>query len=165
MGSWKRAIKFAISAPIIDAKRKQIAEHNKEVKTNEKARQLLKQIFEDRDIVNATTKPDEFFSRYASILENFKKLIEMHESGLVDVSKYKPRENHQAISENFTAATNAFIDRFFDELQTKVSELSSENAKADLIKRYFRSMDKYIVKMESDSINYYYALKEQNTYM
>lgn len=161
MGFWSRQIKHSARAAIIDARRKQIAEHNKEVKINEKARQYLKQTFEACDVVNATTKPDEFFSQYALILENFEKLIEMHESGLVDVSKYKPRENHHAISENFTAATNALIDRFFDELETKVSELSSENAKADLIKRYFRSMDKYIVQMESESINYYYSLKER----
>lgn len=161
MGFWSRQIGRAAGAAVIDARRKQIAEHNKEVKVNEKARQYLKQTFEACDLVNVTTKPDEFFSQYALILENFEKLIEMHESGVVDISKYKPRENHQTISEQFTDATNDFIGRFFDELQTKVSELSSENAKADLIKRYFRSMDKYIVQMETDSINYYYSLKEQ----
>ena len=161
MGFWSRQVKHATRAVIIDARRQQIAKHNKEVKINNQARQYLKQTFEACDIVNVTTKPDEFFSQYALILENFEKLTEMHESGLVDISKYKPRENHQAISENFTAATNALIDRFFDELQTKVSELSSDNAKADLIKRYFRGMDKHIVKMETESLNYYYSLKEQ----
>lgn len=161
MGFWSRQIGRSVRATIIDARRKQIAEHNKEVKVNEKARQYLKQTFEACDVVNVTTSPDDFFSRYMLILENLEKLIEMHESGAVDISKYKPRENHQAISENFTAATNDFIDRFLEELQTKVSELSSEKAKADLIKRYFRSMDKYIVKMETESVDYYYSLKEQ----
>lgn len=161
MGFWSRQIRRSVTATIIDARRKQIAEHNKEVKINEQARKYLKQTFDAVEVVNTTTKPDEFFSQYALILDNFEKLAEMHESGMVDVSKYKPRENRQAISENFAASTNDFIDRFFDELQTKVSELNSENAKADLIKRYFRSMDKYIIKMETESVDHYYSLKER----
>ena len=161
MGFWSRRIGRAARATVIDARRKQIAEHNKEVKINQQAKDYLKEAFEACDVVNVTTKPDEFFSQYALILENFEKLIEMHESGVIDISKYKPRENRQTISEQFVAATNDFIGRFFDEIETKVSELSSEKAKADLIKRYFRNMDKYIVQMDTDSINYYYSLKEQ----
>lgn len=161
MGFWSRQIKHSVRATIIDARRKQIAEHNKEVKIKEYAKSLLTSVSESTKIIKTTTKPEDFFSHYALLMESLEKLIELEEIGVLDNVNFRPRDSYQKLSDLFVDGTNDFIGRFFSELQTKVSELSSDNAKADLIKRYFRSMDKHIVKMETESINYYYSLKEQ----
>lgn len=172
MGFWKSALRQSFKAKIREDQRKKAVEAKQRDKlieqgvkrTNqlkEQAEKYFDTIRESAELVNTTTKPEVFFPRFALILECFEKLAEMEASRIYDTSKYKPQENYQNISNTFTAATNDFINRSFEELQSKVALVEAEQAKAELIKRYFKGMDKYLDKMEAESINLYYSLKEQ----
>ena len=173
MGFLEKTIKQTIKANIRNAQKQRIAEQKAAEKqraaeqkaaraVKEKAEKFLSTAQEAADIVNTTTKPDIFFPKYALIIESLEKLIEMGTTGEYDTSRYSNlQETYQDISNKFTAATNAFIERSFEELQAKLALIEADKAKTDLLRAYFKSIEKYIDRMEAESINHLYALKEQ----
>lgn len=173
MGFLEKAMRQTIKANIRAAQKQKIAEQKaaekkradeqKRIsKAKEKAEKYLSTAKETADIVNTTTKPEIFFPKYALILESLEKLIEMGTTGEYDTSRYSNlQETYQDLSDMFASETIKFIDRAFEELQSKLALIEAEKAKTDLLRAYFKSMEKYIDRMEAESINHLYALKEQ----
>lgn len=121
---------------------------------------LLKIVGDCVELVNTTINPEVFFLRYDLMLENLEKLAGLEGTGIFDKSPELPSEAFQRVDTLFDAATNDFLDRSFENAKKHADTLKTENGKKNAIKRYFDNMEKYTDRMSSESIEYFYKMKD-----
>lgn len=143
------------------AQKNKAAEAKRDAQNRDKATRLLKSVAEGVRTVTTTTKPGEFFLQYDIVVKNLEALMEMETSGDFPAYEFDPHENHAKMIRLYAKETNAFIIRSFKEVKAKADAISSEKGKKDLMNQWFKTMGHYIEDMEAESIDYFYALKDQ----
>lgn len=122
----------------------------------------LKIVQESAALVNETTNPEVFFSRYNLILEHLERLAGLECTGIFDNSPELPSEAFLRIEAQFPTETNTFINRAFAEAQKHADSLKTEKGKAAALLRFFDSMEKYTTHMGSESSVYLDELREKH---
>ena len=126
----------------------------------EQANQLLKIIKDCVELVNTTVNPDVFFNRYNLMLEHIEKLSGLECTGIFENSPELPSQAFVRVEEQFSAATNDFLDRSFENAKKQADTLKTDKGKINAINRYFDNMEKYIVYMSGESIEHFDKIKE-----
>lgn len=111
-------------------------------------------------LVNTTVNPEVFFMRYNLMLEHLEKLVGLECTGIFENSRELPSEAYDRVYGQFDAATIDFFDRSFENAKNHAETLKTENGKKNAIKRYFDNMEKYIINMDSESMEYFEKMKE-----
>ena len=177
MGIFKNALKTAIMKKILSSKTKSQSARKRETHTTrvikekqmiadrireqarEQSQQLLKIVRECTDLVNTTSNPEVFFSRYNLMLEHLESLAGLECTGIFENSSELPSEAFLRIENQFIAAANDFLDRSFASAKVHADTLKTENGKKNAIKRYFENMEKYIVQMPGESLEHFDKMK------
>lgn len=123
---------------------------------------LLKIVYDCVELVNTTVNPEVFFMRYNLMLENLEKLVGLECTGIFDNASELPSTALLRVEEQFTLATNDFLDRSFAKAKQHAETLKTDKGKINAINRYFNDMEKYIHKMSSESLEYFDKMKETN---
>lgn len=128
----------------------------------EQSQQLLKIIRDCAELVNTTVKPDVFFPRYNLMLEHLESLAGLECTGIFDNSPELPSAAFLRVEEQFKEETNKFLDRSFEAAKKHADTLKTENGKKNAIKRHFDNMEKFIIHMDGESLEYFDKMKAAN---
>lgn len=124
--------------------------HNKKKAVAEMmAPQWLKIMIESRDIVNRTTDPDVFFSRYDTVKDTAEKLASV--SKYVKLKGTKPAEVLRMAREQEEAATRNFILRCFARAQLNAEKVKTENGKRSQFEKFQSSLETYFFRMSKEN--------------
>ena len=175
MGLFKSLLKFGMEVERIEAaKAKKAAKAEKEARAKaefaarmraeakEQGDRHLKIVKESAALVNETTNPEVFFSRYNLVLEHLEPLVGLECTGIYDNSPELPSQAFERIDALFPTATNRFIDRALEAAQKRADSLKTEKGKKAALQRFFDNMDKYISYMDEESVVYFDELKEKH---
>lgn len=113
------------------------------------APQWLKIMIESRDIVNRTTEPDVFFSRYDIVKETAEKLASI--SKYVRFKGTKPAEVLRMAQGQEEAATCYFILRCFARAQLNAEKVKTGNGKQSQFKKFQASLEPYFFRMSMEN--------------
>lgn len=126
------------------------------------SQQLLKIVKECAELVNTTINPEVFFKRYSLMLENLEALVGLECTGIFENSPELPSEAFSRVEAQFDAATKNFLDRSFENAKKHADTLKTDKGKLNAIKRYFDNMEKYIVYMTGEGLEYFDKMKTDN---
>lgn len=115
------------------------------------ASKLIKIAKECASLVNKTTDPAVFFSKYKLMLDSLRKLEGLE--GLVNFTGETPREAYARAEAQFKQETNTFLYRAFKE--------AKENGKS--MPHFFDQMEGYFCEMPPESATYLSALRDAIT--
>jgi hypothetical protein len=105
-------------------------------------------------IMQKTTNPETFFSRYDLAMERLDNMVELQQKGIKftsDLSSLKA----QALSQETTADTvNVLIDNAYIKQLQKLSTLKTERGRTNSNQRWYASFEPYFDKMPVRSRNY-----------
>ena len=134
--------------------------HNKKKAAAEiMAPQWLKIMTESRDIVNRTTDPEVFFSRYDMVKDMAEKLVSI--SKYVKFKGTKSAEVlRQAVAQE-NAATRDFILRCFARAQLNAEKVKTEKGKRSQFEKFQASLEPYYFRMSNDNAELVQALHDQ----
>ena len=113
------------------------------------APQWLKILIESRDIVNRTTDPEVFFSRYDTVKEMAEKLASI--SKYVKLKGTKPAEVLRQVTEQEEAATRDFILRCFARAQLNAEKVKTEKGKRSQFEKFQSSLEPYFFRMSKEN--------------
>lgn len=113
------------------------------------APQWLKIMIESRDIVNRTTEPDVFFSRYDTVKEKAEQLASI--SKYVKFKGTKPAEVLRMAREQEEAATRDFILRCFARTQLNAEKIKTEKGKRNQFEKFQSSLEPYFFRMSGEN--------------
>ena len=121
----------------------------------ESAGKILMDEFQDSlSIMQKTTNPETFFSRYDLAMERLDSMVELQQKGIKftsDLSSLKA----QALSQETTADTvNVLIDNAYTKQLQKLSTLKTERGRANSNQRWYASFEPYFDKMPARSRSY-----------
>lgn len=106
------------------------------------------------NIMQKTTDPETFFSRYDLAMERLDNMVELQQKGIKftsDLSSLKA----QALSQETTADTvNALIDNAYIKQLQKLSALKTERGRTNSNQRWYASFEPYFDKMPVRSRSY-----------
>lgn len=122
----------------------------------------LKIIQDCVNLVNTTVSPEVFFKRYNLMLDHLETLAGLECTGIFKNSPELPSETYIRVEAQFNAATNDFLDRSFKNAKEHANTLKTDNGKTNAIKRYFDNMEKYIIYMSGESLEYFDKMKAEN---
>ncbi len=124
--------------------------HNKKKAVAEMmAPQWLKIMIESRDIVNRTTDPDVFFSRYDTMKEKAEQLASI--SKYVKFKGMKPAEVLRQIMDQEDAATRDMVLRCFQKAQLNAEKLKTEKGKLGQFEKFQASLEAYFFRMSDEN--------------
>ena len=115
------------------------------------APQWLKIMMESRDIVNRTTDPEVFFSRYDLVIENANKLAGI--SKYVKFKGTKPAEVLRQVTAQEDAATRDFILRCFQRAQLNAEKVKTEKGKRNQFEKFQSSLESYFFRMSQENVD------------
>ena len=113
------------------------------------APQWLKIMIESRDIVNRTTEPDVFFSRYDTMKEKAEQLASI--SKYVKFKGMKPAEVLRQVTEQEDAATRGMVLRCFQKAQLNAEKLKTEKGKRGQFEKFQSSLEPYFFRMSKEN--------------
>lgn len=113
------------------------------------APQWLKIMIESRDIVNRTTEPDVFFSRYDTMKEKAEQLASI--SKYVKFKGMKPAEVLRQVTEQEDAATRDMVLRCFQKAQLNAEKLKTEKGKHGQFEKFQTSLEAYFFRMSKEN--------------
>lgn len=146
MGLFNRKKKAEERAP---TKEKVAADMRAEAKAQ--AAKLIKTANECASLVNKTTDPAVFFSKYKLMLDSLGGLSGLE--GLVNFTGETPRDAYERVEAQFKQETNTFLHRAFEE--------AKENGKS--MPHFFDQMEEYFCEMPPESASYLSALRDAIT--
>ena len=124
--------------------------HNKKKAAAEMmAPQWLKIMIESRDIVNRTTEPDVFFSRYDTVKEKAEQLASI--SKYVKFKGMKPAEVLRRVTEQEDAATRDMVLRCFQKAVLNAEKLKTEKGKLGQFEKFQSSLEPYFFRMSDEN--------------
>lgn len=124
--------------------------HNKKKAAAEMmAPQWLKILVESRDIVNRTTEPDVFFSRYDTVKEKAEQLASI--SKYVKFKGMKPAEVLRQVTEQEDAATRDMVLRCFQKAVLNAEKLKTEKGKLGQFEKFQSSLEPYFFRMSDEN--------------
>ena len=113
------------------------------------APQWLKIMIESRDIVNRTTEPDVFFSRYDTVKEKAEQLASI--SKYVKFKGMKPAEVLRQVTEQEDAATRDLVLRCFQKAVLNAEKLKTEKGKLGQFEKFQISLEPYFFRMSDEN--------------
>ena len=113
------------------------------------APQWLKIMIESRDIVNRTTEPDVFFSRYDTVKEKAEQLASI--SKYVKFKGMKPAEVLRRVTEQEDAATRDMVLRCFQKAVLNAEKLKTEKGKLGQFEKFQNSLEPYFFRMSDEN--------------
>ena len=113
------------------------------------APQWLKIMIESRDIVNRTTEPDVFFSRYDTVKEKAEQLASI--SKYVKFKGMKPAEVLRQVTEQEDAATRDMVLRCFQKAMLNAEKLKTEKGKLGQFEKFQSSLEPYFFRMSDEN--------------
>ena len=113
------------------------------------APQWLKIMIESRDIVNRTTDPDVFFSRYDTVKEKAEQLASI--SKYVKFKGMKPAEVLRQVTEQEDAATRDMVLRCFQKAVLNAEKLKTEKGKLGQFEKFQSSLEPYFFRMSDEN--------------
>lgn len=128
----------------------------------EQADQYLRILHDCANLINTTTNPQVFFERYELAILHLGYLVGLSSTGIFENSREQPIEALRRIEGQFPAATNDFIYRAFVAAKEKADKLKTEKGKQSAILRFFEGMERYTERMDTESIVYFYELKDKH---
>ena len=123
------------------------------------APQWLKIMIESRDIVNRTTEPDVFFSRYDTVKEKAQQLASI--SKYVKFKGMKPAEVLRQVTEQEDAATRDMVLRCFRKAQLNAEKLKTEKGKLGQFEKFQSSLEPYFFRMSQENTELVQRLHDQ----
>lgn len=124
--------------------------HNKKKAAAEMmAPQWMKILVESRDIVNRTTEPDVFFSRYDTVKEKAEQLASI--SKYVKFKGMKPAEVLRQVTEQEDAATRDMVLRCFQKAVLNAEKLKTEKGKLGQFEKFQSSLEPYFFRMSDEN--------------
>ena len=134
--------------------------HNKKKAAAEMmAPQWLKIMIESRDIVNRTTDPEVFFSRYDTVKEMAEKLASI--SKYVKLKGTKPAEVLRQVTEQEDAATKDIVLRCFQKAQLNAEKLKTEKGKRGQFEKFQTSLEAYFFRMSKENAELVQQLRDE----
>lgn len=113
------------------------------------APQWMKVLVESRDIVNRTTEPDVFFSRYDTVKEKAEQLASI--SKYVKFKGMKPAEVLRRVTEQEDAATRDMVLRCFQKAVLNAEKLKTEKGKLGQFEKFQSSLEPYFFRMSDEN--------------
>lgn len=113
------------------------------------APQWLKIMIESRDIVNRTTEPDVFFSRYDTVKEKAEQLASI--SKYVKFKGMKPAEVLRQVTEQEDAATRDMVLRCFQKAMLNAEKVKTEKGKRGQFEKFQSSLEPYFFRMSDEN--------------
>lgn len=113
------------------------------------APQWMKILVESRDIVNRTTEPDVFFSRYDTVKEKAEQLASI--SKYVKFKGMKPAEVLRQVTEREDAATRDMVLRCFQKAMLNAEKLKTEKGKLGQFEKFQSSLEPYFFRMSDEN--------------
>lgn len=113
------------------------------------APQWMKILVESRDIVNRTTEPDVFFSRYDTVKEKAEQLASI--SKYVKFKGMKPAEVLRRVTEQEDAATRDMVLRCFQKAMLNAEKLKTEKGKLGQFEKFQSSLEPYFFRMSDEN--------------
>lgn len=113
------------------------------------APQWMKILVESRDIVNRTTEPDVFFSRYDTVKEKAEQLASI--SKYVKFKGMKPAEVLRRVTEQEDAATRGMVLRCFQKAMLNAEKLKTEKGKLGQFEKFQSSLEPYFFRMSDEN--------------
>ena len=113
------------------------------------APQWVKILVESRDIVNRTTEPDVFFSRYDTVKEKAEQLASI--SKYVKFKGMKPAEVLRQVAEQEDAATRDMVLRCFQKAVLNAEKLKTEKGKLGQFEKFQSSLEPYFFRMSDEN--------------
>lgn len=113
------------------------------------APQWMKILVESRDIVNRTTEPDVFFSRYDTVKEKAEQLASI--SKYVKIKGMKPAEVLRRVTEQEDAATRDMVLRCFQKAVLNAEKLKTEKGKLGQFEKFQSSLEPYFFRMSDEN--------------
>lgn len=113
------------------------------------APQWMKILVESRDIVNRTTEPDVFFSRYDTVKEKAEQLASI--SKYVKFKGMKPAEVLRRVTEQEDAATRDMVLRCFQKAMLNAEKLKTEKGKLGQFEKFHSSLEPYFFRMSDEN--------------
>ncbi len=123
------------------------------------APQWVKILVESRDIVNRTTDPDVFFSRYDTVKETAEKLASI--SKYVKFKGTKPADVLRQVTEQEDAATRDMVLRCFQKAQLNAEKLKTEKGKRGQFEKFQSSLEAYFFRMSDENVELVQRLHDQ----
>ena len=123
------------------------------------APQWVKILVESRDIVNRTTDPDVFFSRYDTAKETAEKLASI--SKYVKFKGTKPADVLRQVTEQEDAATRDMVLRCFQKAQLNAEKLKTEKGKRGQFEKFQSSLEAYFFRMSDENVELVQRLHDQ----
>lgn len=118
------------------------------------AKILMDEFQDSLGIMQKTTNPETFFSRYDLAMERLDSMVELQQKGIkftCDIPSLKA----QALSQETAADTvNVLIDNAYTKQLQKLSTLKTERGRANSNQRWYASFEPYFDKMPVRSRNY-----------
>lgn len=111
--------------------------------------QWLKIMIESRDIVNRTTEPEVFFSRYDTVKEKAEQLVSI--SKYVKFKDMKPAEVLRQVTEQEDAATRDMVLRCFQKAVLNAEKLKTEKGKLGQFEKFQSSLEPYFFRMSDEN--------------
>ena len=113
------------------------------------APQWMKILVESRDIVNRTTEPDVFFSRYDTVKEKAEQLASI--SKYVKFKGMKPAEVLRRVTEQEDAAARDMVLRCFQKAVLNAEKLKTEKGKLGQFEKFQSSLEPYFFRMSDEN--------------
>ena len=113
------------------------------------APQWMKILVESRDIVNRTTEPDVFFSRYDTVKEKAEQLASI--SKYVKFKGMKPAEVLRQVTEQEDAAARDMVLRCFQKAVLNAEKLKTEKGKLGQFEKFQSSLEPYFFRMSDEN--------------
>lgn len=104
------------------------------------------------EIINTTTVPETFFSRYDLLIEKLTLLSSLEK--YVKFNTYSPTQQLNSAIRKQPLATKAFIDRCWNSTVEKASPLKTEKGRKNRYQKFYDTLLNYSDKMTEDNILY-----------
>lgn len=115
------------------------------------AQQFLKHCYESTEIVNKTCEPHIFFERYALLISETEKLVQLEK-----IMKFKgeqPSATLQRLINSKEEQTNIMINRSYEKLSQNIMNLKTIAGKKNAILHQFEKFKIYFNEMTNSNIN------------
>ena len=113
------------------------------------APQYLRQARDSANLVNTSKKPEVFFERLLYLHQLMRALSNMER--YVRFSGKKPSQHLQEIERDRGVIINAFLDRYYQDIQGKISALKTIRAKENNALKFKSTLEKYLLIMTNEN--------------
>lgn len=119
---------------------------------------MIKIATECANLVNTTKNPDVFFMRYNLLIDKLKNLSNLESFKCFNGTQ--PSQNLVDILQKKELTINDFINRFYDETQSQIDNLKTQQAKNKRIENFYQQLLKYNEYMLPENVKKYTTMYE-----